>query len=128
MYRKDEKALYVWFWFGYSSASTTVIDDHKKDAIPTFIKNFNAIKATDNEISPETKFAIATSPFLQMLPEFFFKEIHEETFKNKVVWKLFNIFQGFDNLPFGYGRVRPINFDDEHFYFQHGDKDELKSI
>lgn len=100
----------------------------KTETIPTFIKNFNAIKATDNEISPETKFAIATSPLLMMLPEFLFKEIHKESFKNKVIWKLFKIFQGFDNLPFGYGRVRPIDFSDSHFYFQHGNKEELDNF
>jgi len=100
----------------------------KTESISTIIKNFNAIKATDNEISPEVKFAIATSPFLRMLPESLFNEIHSNNFKNKVLWKLFKIFQGFDDLPIGYGRVRPINFTDEHFYFQHGNKSELNSI
>jgi len=100
----------------------------RKEAIPDFIKNFNAIKSTDNQISPETKFAIATSPFLMILPEFLFKEIHKDSFKNKVIWKLFKIFQGFDNIPFGYGRVRPIDFSDNYFYFQHGTKEELDNF
>lgn len=97
----------------------------KKEAIHKFIKNFNNIKSTDNEISPETKFAMATSPVLGVLPEFLFRNIHQNSFKNKVLWKLFKLFQGFENLPFGYGRARPIEFSDRHFYFQHGNIDEL---
>jgi len=98
----------------------------KTEAIPNFIKHFNNIKSIDNKISPETKFAIACSPILRCLPERLFKEIHQENFKNKIVWKLFKLFQGFDDLPFGYGRARPIDFSDAYFYFQHGDKKELE--
>jgi len=97
----------------------------KREAIPTFIKNFIAIKARDNQISPETKFAIAVSPFLKMLPESLFYDIHAKSFKNRVVWRLFKMFQGFDDLPFGYGRQRPLDFNDKYLYFQHGDKKEL---
>ncbi len=103
----------------------------KKDAIPTFIKNFNAIKAKDSEISPEMKFAIATSLPLRIVPEVVYKYMEKGTTVSKIVkrvfWPFFSIFQGFDNIPFGYGRVRPINFDSSHFYFQHGSKDELDS-
>ncbi|MDQ7085035.1 MAG: hypothetical protein Q9M36_08920 [Sulfurovum sp.] len=97
----------------------------KSDAIASFIQKFSAIKATDNEISPETKFAIATSRFLGLLPEFLFKNIHTKSIKNRILWRLFTVFQGFDSIPFGYGRVRPIDFSDEYFYFQHGSKTEL---
>lgn len=100
----------------------------KTDAIPTFIKYFNDIKAKDNEISPETKFAIACSPLLRILPEYLFKNIHTESLLNRIVWKLFKHCRGFDELPFGYGRVRPIGFEDEYFYFQHGNKDELDAF
>ena len=101
----------------------------KKEAIPNFIKNFNAIKAKDNEISPEVKFAIATSLPLRLIPEFFYIHMEKNSFfgrqLKRVIWKLFNLFQGFDNIPFGYGRVRPIDFNSTHFYFQHGDSNEL---
>jgi hypothetical protein len=30
-------------------------------------------------------------------------------------------------LPFGYGRVRPINFSDDIFYFQQGSVDEINA-
>lgn len=44
-------------------------------------------------------------------------------------WRFYAAKEGsdwFDYLPFGYGRERPINFDDEYFYFQHGDKEEIE--
>ena len=35
-------------------------------------------------------------------------------------------YHGYDLLPFGYGRARPINFTDKYLYFQHGSFEELK--
>jgi len=100
----------------------------KTEFIPDFIKKFTSIKAKDNLISPETKFAIATSKVLSLLPENLFYDIHSLNLKNKILWKLFEFFKGYDELPFGYGRVRPINFEDKFFYFQHGNKDELNEF
>ena len=104
----------------------------KKEAIPKFIKNFNQIKAKDSEISPEIKFAIATSFFLRLIPEFFYIKMNCEgrvySYIRRFVWKLFDLFQGFDDIPFGYGRVRPIDYSQSHFYFQHGEGDELSSF
>ena len=101
----------------------------RKDGIPAFIKNFNYIKAKDCEISVERKFAIATSLPLRMIPEVFYKYMEGKSFfsrlLNKGFWPLYFIFQGFDNVPFGYGRQRPINFSDSTFYFQHGDQKEI---
>jgi hypothetical protein len=34
----------------------------------------------------------------------------------------------FTPLPFGYGRARPINFSDRHFYAQHWSENELKAL
>ena len=31
-----------------------------------------------------------------------------------------SISKRYEVLPFGYGRERPINFDDDVYYFQHG--------
>ena len=101
----------------------------KKEAIPNFIKNFNAIKAKDNQISPEVKFAIATSLPLRLIPEYFYIQMAKSglwaSLIGRVIRRLFVLFQGFDSIPFGYGRVRPIDFDASHFYFQHGDSNEL---
>ena len=102
----------------------------KKEAIPNFIKNFNAIKAKDNEISPEIKFAIATSLLLRLIPEWIYIQMQKNGFLGRqvrrIMRRLFVLFQGFDNVPFGYGRVRPIEFNSTHFYFQHGDSHELE--
>jgi len=54
------------------------------------------------------------------------ESIHINNFNNKVLWILFQIFQGFDTISFGYGRSKTINFEDEYFYFQDGDKNELE--
>jgi len=97
----------------------------KTNFIPEFIKNFTSIKARDNQISPETKFAIATSKLLGLLPEKLFYDIYSPNLKNKIIWKLFEVFKNYDELPFGYGRVRPINFEDKFFYFQHGNQEEI---
>ena len=43
----------------------------------------------------------------------------------KAVRKTVKVFPEFGVLPFGYGRVRPIRFDDDCFYFQQGTTDEL---
>ena len=99
----------------------------KTEYIPIFIKNFTSIKSIDYNVSPETKFAISTSKILQLLPENLFFDIHTENLKNRVLWKLFDKLKGYTPLPFGYGRVRPINFNDKYFYFQHATNEELKN-
>jgi hypothetical protein len=98
----------------------------RTDAVADFIKHFTSIKARDNDISPEVKFALATSRVLRLLPESLFRDIHTPGLKNRILWRLFRIFRGFDAVPFGYGRVRPIDFEDPHFYFQHGTIDEIE--
>jgi len=104
----------------------------RKDGIPDFIKNFNAIQAKDSEISVERKFAIATSLPLRLIPEFIYKYMEGKSFFGKLIdrffFPLYYTFQGFDNVPFGYGRQRPIDFSKSHFYFQHGDQKELESF
>jgi hypothetical protein len=43
----------------------------------------------------------------------------------RLIWAPFLGFKGFQELEFGCGRVRPIDFDAEFFYFQSGSKEEL---
>ncbi|MGB6020311.1 MAG: hypothetical protein WBF77_12040, partial [Sulfurimonadaceae bacterium] len=104
----------------------------RKDGIPTFIKNFNAIKAKDSEISVERKFAIATSLPLRLVPEFVYKYMERKSSFSELLDRLFRslyfTFQGFDDIPIGYGRQRPIDFSKSHFYFQHGDQKELEAF
>ncbi|PWI34556.1 hypothetical protein DI392_05470 [Vibrio albus] len=101
----------------------------KTAAIPDFLRRLTNIKSRDAIISPETKFAIASSRVLSFLPEFIFYQNDGSSFYHKVINKfrkyLFILFKGYTDLPYGYGRQRPINFDSKRFYFQHGSQEEL---
>ncbi|WP_445621567.1 hypothetical protein ACUN8C_07260 [Kushneria sp. Sum13] len=102
----------------------------KKTAIPRFINAYSNIKATDKIIPPEVKFAIASTKIAQWLPERFFYQRDFDSFKNKLINKLqfwlFKYFGGYDVLPFGFGRDKPVKFTDSYGYFQHGDDQELQ--
>lgn len=101
-----------------------------KSAIPKFIKAYADIRATDEVIPPEVKFAIASTPLAQRLPERFFHQRDHGSFKNRLLNKmqywLFKYTGGYDVLPFGFGRDKPVTFTDGHCYFQHGDEEELR--
>jgi hypothetical protein len=102
----------------------------KREAIAQFIQKLFRIRLDDSTVSPEMKFAIAASPLLSRLPNAFYGLLTRDTtighfariFVSRVSQSRFS---GFSVLPFGYGRTRPINYDDKYFYFQHGDENEL---
>ena len=103
----------------------------RKDGFEPFIKRLNNIVQTDQEVAPETKFIIASSNILSMLPIIWFKElVNFNSFKGRLIRFLVNKLQkngmSFNYLPIGYGRTRPIKFEDDFYYFQHGCEDELK--
>lgn len=104
----------------------------KTSHISLFLNRLLKIKASDKEISPELKFCIASSAMLSLLPEFIYKFVDRRGMFNKAarifVYSLIGAFRGFDHIPFGYGRSRPINFTDKQFYFQHGSAAELESF
>jgi len=56
-------------------------------------------------------------------------QIERDSLIGKVLKKLINLslpyLKGYDILPVGFGRTRPIHFQKEYFYFQHGSEDEL---
>lgn len=102
----------------------------KREYIPKFIYEYCSIESKDSEISPEYKFAIACTPFLRLFPEVAFKNVDNGNLLSKIFAKFSFIlsnscFSEAKPLPFGYGRVRPIDFSDEFFYFQHGSEKEL---
>ena len=94
-----------------------------------------AIRAPDREVSPEKKFSIATSPFLRILPIGLFRE--RKHWKERNRWdalkvrlhrKILRSFQRFDPLPVGVGGYRTdteVDFEAEHFYFQHASQAEV---
>lgn len=98
----------------------------KQSHIKNFLSKLYSIEKLDSQISPENKFTLALSK-LNLFP---LSSIF--SFSDRVTAKLFKIINRFsflrnyDYLSFGYGRERPINFEDEIFYFQHGSKQEIE--
>lgn len=101
----------------------------RKDGFDNFIKRLNDIQSRDAIITPETKFLIASSKIYSLIPEAFYIEIHKKSYIGRKCKKVLNfllkIHKGYDDLPIGYGRSRPIDFNDDFYYFQHGTEDEL---
>ncbi len=97
----------------------------RKDGILPFLKRLNGLSYTDNEICPEEKFHLVCSKG----PVSFLGWLSFNRHKNKLAkwfyWQAFKYLRNYDYLPVGYGRARPINFDDEQFYFQHGELSDL---
>jgi hypothetical protein len=98
--------------------------------IPAFIANYMSIAASDRDLSPEMKFAIASSPFFRFLPQSvvvwaYTRRTPVSRLVKTLVGALFQRFKGFQELEFGCGRVRPIDFNAEFFYFQSGSQEEL---
>lgn len=100
----------------------------RKDYLDIFLARLYLIKYNDSLISPEKKFALATSPLFSFIPKVIFVRP-----KSKILAKLFWRFQNklaqclgsYDYLPIGYGRDRPIDMTKDMYYFQHATKEEL---
>ncbi len=89
--------------------------------LPRFVSNLCSIKLRDCDLSPEWKFLCATwRPFVFVA--------NLGLFKHKRVRKLaYRLAKNrlFEFLPFGVGRNRPIPFEKEMYYFQHGSLEEV---
>lgn len=105
----------------------------KKDHIDIFLSRIFRITYSDNIISPEKKFALATSPLFPLIPKFLFaKTQFKSKLLNRIIWRLQNIASkclgSYNYLPYGFGRDRPIDMSNEYFYFQHGTSGELDAF
>lgn len=97
----------------------------RQDAIIQFISRLHAIRQDDHVICPEEKFhIICTWGFLALLA-YLGMNRDKNILLNKLDWHIAKYFRRYEYLPIGYGRTRPINFHDNHFYFQHGTEEEL---
>tara|TARA_R110001583_G_scaffold69129_2_gene196183 strand:- start:24679 stop:25491 length:813 start_codon:yes stop_codon:yes gene_type:complete len=121
------------FLFGSGIGTPQVLQQSfiimKTSFIPTFLKNYSNIKYTDNQVSPELKFALSCLPYFKITSNIFLTTIKikaVDKYIKKVSAITMEHFMNKHTFQFGYGRCRPINFDDRFFYFQHGTKDELK--
>lgn len=97
----------------------------RKDGILPFLQKLNKLKQTDNEICPEEKFHLVSSHG----PVGLLAKFSQHSKNNKLYawlnWQCFKYLRNWQNLPIGFGRVKPIDFDAPYFYFQHGCKEEL---
>lgn len=89
--------------------------------IGDFLSRLSSIPITDCDLCPEDKFAIATSPILTQLSPLLVRLSISK--RRRIIGR----FSNYDLLPVGFGRSRPINFNEQFFYFQHGTEEELKS-
>lgn len=101
-----------------------------KKGIRKFLSAIHTINYSDRQISPEMKFMYAASlmknlPLAGLLsydnPEFFRRP------SKKLMLILMSLLKQYAVLPFGYGRLRPINFNDSIFFFQQGSADEINT-
>lgn len=121
------------FAFGYQPGLIQPLQQSmfiiKMSHAETFLRRIFGMKARDCEISPERKFAIASSAILSLMPEWLFKQPDLSNVFGKLTHRIqtaiLKTFASFDTLKAGYGRHRPIDFSKSHFYFQHGSTDEL---
>ena len=96
--------------------------------IRRFMEVLHAMKFSDKQIAPEQKFMYAStgwlpSPLLRLAVYTPFTPARRVG--SRLYWTVLNAMRGYNFLPFGYGRLRPLNFRDDVFYFQHASIDEL---
>jgi hypothetical protein len=99
-----------------------------KRGIRRFLSALHAINYSDKQIAPEHKFMYAASRLLPS-PLLALAEYTDVRILRRAGLILFTLVcslsKNYAVLPFGYGRDRPINFNDDVFYFQHGTADEV---
>jgi hypothetical protein len=99
-----------------------------KKGIRHFLSALHSIDFTDKRVAPENKFMFAGA---RMLPSpLVGLAAHTSIDKlRRAGLLLFSLVctlcRNYEFLPFGYGRERPINFNDDAFYFQHGSVEEV---
>ena len=84
-----------------------------RSGIPSFMHNMLAMREPDRVLSPERKFHFACLG---------------SAVSNKMVRWLLRRWRNYDFLPYGYGRKRPLDFSQSHFYFQHATEEEFEQF
>jgi hypothetical protein len=97
-------------------------------AIRRFLRRLHAIEQRDGDLSPEAKFHIACSrgPVKALVQLQLLASSYPLAWR--WTWGLFTRLRDYDWLPVGYGRTRPLKFDDDMFYFQHGSDEEIDTF
>jgi len=128
-----QKLLKSDFVFGdggkFAEIEQTVFAVNKK-GIRKFLSALHDINYSDRVVSPEIKFMYAASLLkssgLAGALSYNQPRLMRRLY-NKLFCSVMPIVKQYELLPFGYGRVRPINFADDTFYFQQGSVDEISA-
>lgn len=104
----------------------------KHSHLNKFISRYLMMDYRDDEISPEVKFSLCTSYLYRIIPKALFKIILPNKLLGRIIYRiqllLAKALANFDQLPFGAGRERPLDFSTNYLYFQHASKDELDAF
>lgn len=92
----------------------------RRDGFESFLRRYQGYPYEDNIFSPESRFAISASSIWSLVPSCLW------LIKPGITSRVLKSFRDFDTLPIGYGRTRPVNFNEKFYYFQHGNSDELE--
>lgn len=92
-----------------------------RSRIAGFLKNLSELEAPDSELSPEWKFVFASWRPLVLLANLGFLKRRKNRDR---VMKIASRYL-YDTLPVGTGRSRPVPFESNHYYFQHGSEEEI---
>jgi len=92
-----------------------------------FLAALHGIRYSDKQVAPEHKFMFAATRWLPSLALELavYRPGPLRPARMRLFWLLATLARGYEVLPFGYGRRRPIDFRDEVFYFQHGTAAEI---
>ncbi|MDB6083583.1 MAG: hypothetical protein JWN43_1464 [Gammaproteobacteria bacterium] len=99
-----------------------------KRGIRRFLSALHAIDYSDKQVAPENKFMFAGSRGLPSSTAGLAVHTSIDKLRRAGLLSFAAICalgRNYEFLPFGYGRHRPINFNDDAFYFQHGSAEEI---
>ena len=97
----------------------------KQSQIRYLLKNLYMINQIDNNFAPENKLSLILSKFNFWPLSWILTRSDRIAIKFFRFINKFSFLRKFDYLPFGYGRERPINFDDNQYYFQQATKQDI---
>jgi hypothetical protein len=99
-----------------------------KRGIRQFLSQLHSIKFSDKQVAPENKFMYAGARFLPSatVDLAVYTPVDKLRRAGLILYSMVcTMCRNYEFLPFGYGRERPVNFNDDVFYFQHASIEEI---
>jgi hypothetical protein len=96
----------------------------RRDGMRRFLAGLHLIAKPDKIIAPEWKFMLASLGAHGALIEWLCGNEVRRSRLHRVLGHLMQR-MGYDLLPIGWGRSRPLDPSARHFYFQHGTQEEI---